>query len=372
MTERRDQPEWFVVGPNRKLFGPYSIATLARYAADGRLAPSQLVCKLGMREWAEARTLPELEGYFRTKRDGDDPQDSEGLNPPDSRMPRFTPAWVVGKAVDQSRASLSVRLMMAVDDLSGYAIVAGGLLAVSAAAFLLITTALDGGGARSIMAYAALIASVGVTQYVGLRLSAVCGRTISRSTVTISNSAILDIMGVAFVVSFLVVIVTAGVMAYEGRSPRVLIFCAVACSPSIVGAVFAFNPQIIGIRISEAGSLGEDSVALLGLPNRVCMASAGIVSGTTSIVGGAVSLIGLAAMTRLEILASVDLSTNLTPTELTLVGITIVACSGLWPLLTYLWCALDHLWLGTLEAIHAVSRQTRHPNTQSEDHGSDE
>jgi len=353
------QALWFVIGPERKQYGPYPISKLLSYALDGRLAPDQLVCQRGMSGWVQARTLPELKSAFGVPAIDRARGETRDPGPPDARMPQLTPAWVVEKALDQTKSSVTARLMMLFNDLSGYAIVAGGLLAIGAAVLLLIESMQERAGTRTVTMYAGLIFGIAVTQYVGLRMSAVSSRTIARSTVTISNSAILDIIGITFVALLVASLALAGVWAYETDSPKAVVAASLGAPLLIVGSIFAFNPQILGIRVSESGSLGEDGVAILGLPTRACLASAGIASGSMSMLGGCTSLLGAVSAARPRSLEFIGLDDFMTRTDLMWAGIAYVMFAGLWPLVIYVWSAIEHLWLGMFEAIHAVGRQAR-------------
>ena len=53
---------WYVVGPDQQRYGPYDLAKLRSYVADGRLTPKSLVCQRGMPEWVAASTIPGLFG----------------------------------------------------------------------------------------------------------------------------------------------------------------------------------------------------------------------------------------------------------------------------------------------------------------------
>jgi hypothetical protein len=53
---------WYVVGPDQQRYGPYDLAKLRCYVADGRLTPQSLVCQRGMSEWVAASTIPGLFG----------------------------------------------------------------------------------------------------------------------------------------------------------------------------------------------------------------------------------------------------------------------------------------------------------------------
>lgn len=52
--------EWFVVGPNQKPFGPYTVAKLREYIADGRLTRKTLVFRRGTEAWVPAESIPRL------------------------------------------------------------------------------------------------------------------------------------------------------------------------------------------------------------------------------------------------------------------------------------------------------------------------
>lgn len=52
--------EWYVVGPGQKPFGPYSLAKLRQYVADGRIQPSTLVHARGSETWIQAGQVPSL------------------------------------------------------------------------------------------------------------------------------------------------------------------------------------------------------------------------------------------------------------------------------------------------------------------------
>lgn len=57
---RAGAAEWFVVGPNRKPFGPYTIEKLRQYVADGRISRETLVHRRGTADWVRASTVPGL------------------------------------------------------------------------------------------------------------------------------------------------------------------------------------------------------------------------------------------------------------------------------------------------------------------------
>jgi RsiW-degrading membrane proteinase PrsW (M82 family) len=57
---RANPGEWFVVGPERKPFGPYSIEKLREYVVSGRISRDTLVHRRGTPEWVRASTVPEL------------------------------------------------------------------------------------------------------------------------------------------------------------------------------------------------------------------------------------------------------------------------------------------------------------------------
>jgi hypothetical protein len=52
--------EWFVVGPDRKPFGPYPIEKLREYVAAGRILRETLVHRRGTSEWVRASSVPGL------------------------------------------------------------------------------------------------------------------------------------------------------------------------------------------------------------------------------------------------------------------------------------------------------------------------
>lgn len=52
------------VAINGQAAGPFDMATLQQMAANGQLTASSLVWKIGMAQWAEARTVEELQGLF--------------------------------------------------------------------------------------------------------------------------------------------------------------------------------------------------------------------------------------------------------------------------------------------------------------------
>jgi hypothetical protein len=58
---------WYVVGPDQQRYGPYDLAKLRSYVADGRLTPKSLVCQRGMSEWVAASTIPGLFGTATRK-----------------------------------------------------------------------------------------------------------------------------------------------------------------------------------------------------------------------------------------------------------------------------------------------------------------
>ena len=379
MKEAGDQPDWFVVGPDQRPYGPYTLGKLVAYIDAGALQPRQLICKRGMSAWVEARSVDQLHARFeavsspRASRDRRSaaPAHSEEAGPADSRMPKLTPAWVAERAVSRTRTSLPVDVMMAIDDMSSYAIVAGGVLAIIATTVLLGIETANREGHWAIAQIALAILGLGLSQYAGLRMSAVCGKVIARSTVVISNSAILDIFGAAAILVLVTVIVVSGIAAYETKSFGLLILAALFAPLPLVAALFAFNPQILGVRVSEDGSLGEDSIALLGLPTRAFMASAGIVTAIASILGGCGSMIAVAAIVFPHTVDPGFLWGGLSPSQAAWAAIGYVALAGLWPTVTYIWSATEHLFLGTIEAIHAVGRQARksgEPTERSDKH----
>lgn len=367
MSEASDQREWFVVGPNQRPYGPYPLSKLVAYAAAGTLQPGQLICKRGMGAWVEARSVDQLRVRFEaanppaSSRINETPATArpEESGPADSRMPKMTPAWVAEEVLARTRKSLTVDVMMAIDDMSGYAIVAGGVLAIIASAVMLGMSIANRESNWNHGKIAVAIVGLGLTQYIGLRMSAVCGRTIARSTVVISNSAVLDVFGIASVFVLIATIVASGIAAFETNSWGVLLIAALFAPLPTVAAIVAFNPQILGVRVSEGGSLGEDSVALLGLPTRAFMASAGIVAAIASVLGGCGAMLAVAALVFPHTVDPSSLWGGLLPSEAAWAAIGYVALAGLWPLAIYIWSATDHLFLGTIEAIHAVGRQAR-------------
>jgi RsiW-degrading membrane proteinase PrsW (M82 family) len=57
---RTSAAEWFVVGPDRKPFGPYTIEKLREYVAAGRILRETLVHRRGTSEWVRASSVPGL------------------------------------------------------------------------------------------------------------------------------------------------------------------------------------------------------------------------------------------------------------------------------------------------------------------------
>ena len=56
----RNVTEWFVVGPNRKPYGPVSLAKLREYVAGGRITRSTYVFRQGTSEWVTAERVDGL------------------------------------------------------------------------------------------------------------------------------------------------------------------------------------------------------------------------------------------------------------------------------------------------------------------------
>jgi hypothetical protein len=69
--------DWYVVGPDRKPYGPYSIAKLKEYVADGRVTRTTFVIRRGSSKWERAATV---EGLFLPPQSG--PSEAPPLDPP--------------------------------------------------------------------------------------------------------------------------------------------------------------------------------------------------------------------------------------------------------------------------------------------------
>lgn len=54
--ENAEKPEWFFSRDGAN-YGPYTHSQLGEFAIEGRIVPSDLVWKQGMKEWVEAGTL---------------------------------------------------------------------------------------------------------------------------------------------------------------------------------------------------------------------------------------------------------------------------------------------------------------------------
>lgn len=58
---RSREAEWFVLGPERKPYGPFTFEKLQAYVSDGRLLATTLVCRRGSSRWVKAK---EVDGLF--------------------------------------------------------------------------------------------------------------------------------------------------------------------------------------------------------------------------------------------------------------------------------------------------------------------
>jgi hypothetical protein len=56
--------EWYVVGPNRKPFGPFSLPKLREYVGSGRITRTTYVFRRGTSGWVKAESV---DGLFETK-----------------------------------------------------------------------------------------------------------------------------------------------------------------------------------------------------------------------------------------------------------------------------------------------------------------
>jgi hypothetical protein len=190
-----------------------------------------------------------------------------------------------------------------------------------------------------------------------------------QSRIVVTSGAIFDVAGILMLGMLAIIAIAAGIVAYKTASTEPMLIPAAMASPLVIGAAFAFNPGTLGIQVSDRATMGEDSVALLGVPNRVMMASASIVSGFMMLVGGISAVLGAACVVKPELPYSTWLLGRLPPLEFTWGAIGYVALGGFWPLAAFLYFTGQHLLLGTLEAIHAVGRQARNAEQMTKPKG---
>ena len=55
-----EESRWYVGGPGKKPYGPYSLGRLRDYVQAGKVKPDSSVLKEGAQEWIPASSIPEL------------------------------------------------------------------------------------------------------------------------------------------------------------------------------------------------------------------------------------------------------------------------------------------------------------------------
>ena len=339
------RPEWFVVGHGRKPFGPYSMARLRAYAKDGRLAHASLVWRKGMPAWVRADSVPGLM---------DSPVPRDKPRPPSGQSP--TPPSTAGPATARPAAP-RVPGLFGFDSVELKLSFAASLVALAIVIYATIRLVIDVGpvGARGLI----ILVLVGLVSLpLGWAFTRLGRQMLSNTPTRISNRLVLSFPGIlALLVAAIIGVVTAFAVL-EGLSPTAFVPAGVGIGVLVAFACYAllFDPRDLGIQIDATSTIGEESVALWGIPFRIALASAGaamMVVQVVSVVAGIVAVVaplvdGDEATVSKQLWSEVAISSG---------GAALLV--GFWPVIAYYLTVLQYLLLGTAESVQQVGRHLR-------------
>jgi hypothetical protein len=358
MAESGSKPEWFVVGPGRKPFGPYSFDKLKLYASDGRLRPDSMVWRQGSPAWSRAETIVGLSFGRSSGESASRAREGRGSSAEVARdrVASGSPEVILGRVSD---AALAMSVVCGI-----------GSLAV--AVFCIFHSSRAMGRVSFLSHVLPLLFGV-----VGLISGWVCARLgqriIRQSPLRASNRAMFLVPGgiaallAAAIAGFMLEGHSAGEtlpgLAIEASGLEIVrsyVGAGAAICSLLVYAVFSAVPRLLGINIDPNGTMGEDSVVLWSAPSRIALASSGVQVAVLQF-GGLVAALSGVVMWRENPSGVFEGSRS---GEVARWGAWVGVYSGYLPVVVYYWAITEYLVLGTAASIQDVGRHVREQKRQ--------
>lgn len=350
-------PEWFVVGPGRKPFGPYTMAKLRAYAIDGRLTRASMVWRKGMPAWVRAEEVP---GVF----DGESAGSSVAVPSSPRRVAKESPVPATPR-VPRAAAAAPVSTPStapSLDAVSRWVSVIAGIAALAVMAFIVVQSVRASGASGAIIPIA--LAVVGLVSIpLGWVFTRVGQRLVRNSPVRASNRAIFVLFGMLALAAAIIVGVASGILASQtGDVVPLVTGGATVCMLGVYASYSAF-PSLIGVEVDSSGTMGEDSIALWGAPFRIALASSGLATALVQAACAIGGVVGVVMALRADDAIAFDARPG-AALATWCAGCAILA--GFAPVVIYLVAMTQFLLLGTVESIQAVGRHVREQKRQGE------
>jgi xanthosine utilization system XapX-like protein len=351
LNEPLAKPDWFVVGPGRKPFGPYTLAKLRTYARNGRLTPASLVWRKGMRAWVRAEEVP---GVF-VGEDVAAARAPSSAPTPAAMAPRAKSAPRANAVLAGSPPAVSPSGASPLDALARWGSTVGGIASMTVMAFVVVQSVRSAGALVSIIPIA--LAFVGLVSIpLGGEFMRVGQRLVRNCPVRASNRAIFVLFGMLALAAAIIVAVASGIWASQTGDVVPLVTGGTAVCMLGVYAFHSAFPSLIGVEVDPSGTMGEDSIALWGAPFRIALASAGLATALVQLLCAIGGTVGLVMALRAGDAAAFDARPG-AALATWCAGCALAA--GFAPVVIYLATMTQFLLLGTVESIQAVGRHVR-------------
>jgi hypothetical protein len=286
-----------------KTEGLFDVTQLAALAANGQLNADTPICPEGSEAWSPAETL--LPALFAASA----ARPSEPAPKPGADTASATPTYEAPTADDQSALLfLPARLVASlIDWLAGLA--RGGLFeSASRHAWQVGQFAFLGGAAAlmlfwiivavridslSMTGYALLVPiAAAVGQFASLRFVPTNETLVRNSPLRASSETFFQLLGFVLILSA-AILATLGIYAgiKEGDMLNLAFVIAFAIVLATIGFLF-FSPTSLSLTIDPAARAGEDGLALIGTLIKSLLASSRFIFGMLSIGGGVMAVVG--------------------------------------------------------------------------------
>jgi hypothetical protein len=357
------RPEWFVVGPGRKPFGPYSMARLRAYAKDGRLTRTALLWRKGMSAWIQAQ---EVQGVFPP------PRAPRPVAPRSSAVEPL-PGRVIERAsaaADRGAGMLELLEVRPNPRVESWTLGVSVVASVGAVGVVVFATVQAVRAVGFIGALPLVILSLAgcASLPLGWAFTRIGLRTVRNTPARISSRTVLIAPGlVALLLGTVLIAVAAFGMIHSGSLVPLILVGGAA------GVLFAFalygmciHPESIGVKIDPNSSMGEDSITLWGAPFRIALASSGLAMALVQVAG---FLGGLAGLLMVVVAKEGEAMPIATGTALAIWCGGSAITVGFLPMIVYYVTVLQYLIIGVVESILAVGRHVREQKRQGSEDG---